>query len=846
MILKPRHLFALLAAAAVLAPLPALASSQRTESAAPSAAAPIVTGVDSGGGPYLTVFGPQGQWQAGFLPYVDLSQGGINVATGDVNGDGKDEILTAPGRGGRADVRAFAGDGTQLFSLFAGAGTCGTAIAAGDVDGNGTTDVITANDQCGGPSVQIFDGKSRKRLATFGAYPASDGQHGVRIAAGDVDGDGKAEIVTANGPGEPPTVRVFDGLPTAPYPKPTLVFQAFPDDVTTGLRVAVGDVSGDGRGDILVAAETTDGVQVKAFDGKTGTLLASITAFGEITPDTLAVAVGNIGGDGKAEILVAGRLSNWQHEIRAFALDGTRVATFDGSYYERGSIAVADLRGDGKTEIVATPGPGWDSQASVIDPSDGTYKTFDAYEDSFTGGVRVAAGDLAGDGHTEWVTGQGMGGTGEVGVFDGTGAQLLSLHPFGSSWHGVYVAAGDVNGDRKADIVTGADQWEKPQIKVYDGHGREVSTFLPFDESFQGGVRVATGDVTGDGTDEIIAGAGPGVRPLVRVFDDTGKQLSSFYAFEPSFTGGVFVSAADLDGDGKAEIVVGAGYGREPEVRVFDEAGKELSHFDAYETSFTGGVYVAAGDVFGDGKGEVVTGPAGGRPVDINTFASDGTPLASFLANPDFKGGWFVALQKPLGPRLQASMLPAQGVEGTRVGVEANVLDPGGQAPAGDFGATIRWGNGAITEGSVTSNGTGSYAVHGSNVYARPGRYTVEVRVSDVFLRTVVIRSQVRVVNARIVASGRPLRAQELSFRGVVATVVDRNPKGSVLDYRVRVDWGDARHSTARVVRLRAGLFAILGHHRYARAGRYDVTVRVADLDGGRAVARSKILATRA
>ncbi len=844
MTLHPPHALALLAVVAALAPLPALATSQRAQATPPSAAAPIVTGIDSGGGPYLTVYGPQGQWQAGFLPYVDVSQGGVNVATGDLNGDGRADILTAPGRGGRADVRAFDGDGKQLFSLFAGAGTCGTAVAAGDVDGNGTTDVITANDDCGGPWIQIFDGGSRRRLATFAAFPSAEWRDAVRVAAGNVDGDAGAEIVTANGPGEPPTVRVFDGVPTSSDPKPALTFQAFADSVTTGLRVAVGDVTGDGRGDIVVGAETADDVQVKAFDGETGTLLGTIRAFGLVTPGTLGLATGDVSGDG-TEILVAGQVNGWQQEIRGFALDGTRIGTFDNPSYGRRAIAAGDVDGDGYAEIVSTPGPAWYGDVAVFHPATSGYATFDAYGHSFTGGVRVAVGDLGGDGHAEWVTGQGPGGTGEVGVFDGNGAELLSLHPFGETWQGVFVAAGDVSGDRKADIVAGADSWQSPRVTVYDGHGQKLSSFLAFDDSFQGGVRVAAGDLNGDGVDEIVAGAGPGGPPIVRVFDGSGKQEASFYALEPSFTGGVWVGAADVDGDGKAEIVVGAGSGGEPQVRVLDASGKQLSSFDAYERSFAGGVHVAAGDVDGDGKAEIVTGPASGRAVDVETFTSDGNELASFRANPDFQGGIFVALQAPLGPKLQGAALPAEGVEGSPVTIEARTVDPGGHAPATDFGATIRLGDGRVIDGAVTESGTGVYVVRGSTVYARPGTYHAVVQVSDVFLRTTLLPTTVIVTDAPIVASGRLARARRLSFRGVVATLRDRNAGATALDYRARIEWGDGRSSHAVVRRVRAGVFELAGRHRYARPGRYNVTVRVADVGGSRAVARSRILATR-
>jgi hypothetical protein len=841
MLVKKLCLTTLATAVVVLAPLSAHAST-RTQSVVPSAAAPLVTGVEAGGGPYVTVFDPQGQWRAGFLSYLDFTVGGIHIATADVNGDGETDVITAPGRGGRADLRAFDGDGKQLMSLFAGAGSCGTAIAAGDVNGDGTADLVAGNEQCGSPNVQVFDGKTRARIAFFGVYSDPNGSDGTRVAAGDVDGDDKAEIVTANGPGEPPTVRVFAGVPTEFFPKPISSFDAFPGSVTTGVQVGVGDVTGDGRDDIVAAAETADDVQVKVFDGRTDALLTTVHAFGLVSPGTLSVATGDLDGDGTAEILAAGAINGWQHEIRVFRLDGTQVASFVGPSYVRRSIAAGDLDGDGKAEILAATGPGYYAGVTVIDPATGDTRSFGAYEYSFTGGVRVAAGDLAGDGHTEWVTGQGPGGSSELGVFDGSGAQLLELHPFGDVWSGLYVAAGDVNGDRKADIVAGAGEWQEPRVKAFDGQGRELASFLAFDQSFQGGVRVATGDMDGDGSTEIIAGAGPGGPPLVRVFDFTGKQKTSFYAFDPRFAGGVYVASADLDGDGQAEIVAGSGQAGGPQVRVFDATGKLLTSFDAYESTFAGGVHVAAGDIDGDGRAEIVTGPGPGRPADVKTFASDGSQVASFRANPDFQGGWFVAVQTPLGPRLRVGVIPTAGVEGRRpVRISATVVDPGGTAPASAFAATISWGDGTQSTGEVTAGPAGTYVVKAANVYRRHGVYSIAVQVTDVLLRATVVNARVPVSDAPVVVRGRSLGTRRLTFRGVVATVIDQNRFAAASDLKATVDWGDGRRAAARLVPKGAGRFEVVASHRYRESGLFHVVTRVRDAGGSRASATTRM-----
>ena len=112
---------------------------------------------------------------------------------------------------------------------------------------------------------------------------------------------------------------------------------------------------------------------------------------------------------------------------------------------------------------------------------------------------------------------------------------------------------------------------------------------------------MAAADLTGDGVAEIITGAGPGGSPNVRAFTLAGgvvTEVASFYAYEPSFTGGADVAAADLTGDGVAEIITGAGPGGGPHVRAFSrgrrrDGGRQLL---CLRPGVPGGVHVAAAD----------------------------------------------------------------------------------------------------------------------------------------------------------------------------------------------------------------------------------------------------------
>ena len=201
---------------------------------------------------------------------------------------------------------------------------------------------------------------------------------------------------------------------------------------------------------------------------------------------------------------------------------------------------------------------------------------------------------------------------------------------------------------RAGTIVTGLGAGGTPQVSVFDaGTAALQYSFLGYDVGFAGGVRVAVGDVNGDDTADIVTGTGPGGGPHVKVFDgSTGAEIRSFFAFDPGFTGGIYVAAGDLNGDGAAEIVVGADAGGAPQVKVFDGATNAvIRSFLAYDVSFAGGVHVAAGDVNGDGTADIVTGTGPGGGPHVKVFdGSTGAEIQSFFAAaPTFTGGIYVA-----------------------------------------------------------------------------------------------------------------------------------------------------------------------------------------------------------
>jgi hypothetical protein len=196
----------------------------------------------------------------------------------------------------------------------------------------------------------------------------------------------------------------------------------------------------------------------------------------------------------------------------------------------------------------------------------------------FGGGIFLAAADFDRDGFTEVVTAADQGGGPRVTIIS-----LSPLQPFRvffdnfvyspGFFGGVRVAAGDINGDGVPDLITGAAPGGGPHVKAFSGvNGQQflgpAGSFYAYNPLFPGGVYVAAGDFNLNGRAEIVTGAGPGGGPHVRIIDPFGQDpanpffdLSSRFAFEPTFTGGVRVAAAYIDTDFVADLIVARGPG---------------------------------------------------------------------------------------------------------------------------------------------------------------------------------------------------------------------------------------------------------------------------------------------
>jgi len=307
----------------------------------------------------------------------------------------------------------------------------------------------------------------------------------------------------------------------------------------------------------------------------------------------------------------------------------------------------------GPAQIVTGPGPGRVAEVRVFDANGTQLVNFQVYPSGFQGGVRVAACDFTGDGRAEVVSVAGPGGAPHVRImqFDASGnfaGDLASFFAYDLGFvGGLFIACGDIDGDGQPDIILGVDAGGGPHVRILRFLGGVISVldeFFAYDAAFRGGIRVAAGNVDGSDRASLILGAGPGGGPHVRVLKYLGapgswQELVSVMVYDIGFRQGIFVAAGDVAGDPKAEVITSADAGGGPHVRVlrYDPAVTGglagVSEFMAYDTAFRGGVRVAVGDVLAGGAGEIVTGAGSGGGPHVSVRDSAGTPNGpGFLA----------------------------------------------------------------------------------------------------------------------------------------------------------------------------------------------------------------------
>jgi hypothetical protein len=550
-----------------------------------------------------------GKGDGTFQPAKKFTIGGDAdaVAVADLNGDGIPDLVVIDKFGYGGDGKVFVllgkGDGTFQPEKTSPAGPGADAVAVADLNGDGIPDIITANRgnyDKPGDTVSVLLGRGDgtfRRQKTFhvGADPNA-------VAVADLNGDGRPDIITANGgsgfyPGD--TVSVLPGNGDGTFqPQQTFQVGDYPDAVT------VADLAGDGRPDIITANagsfSTVGGTVSVLLNNGHGSFPSPQTY--PVGAYPYAVAVADLNGDGKPDLVTANG-GDGTVSVLLGQGDGTfqPQQTFPVGGYPY-AVAVADLNGDGIPDIITSDGSSR-TVSVLLGNGDGSFQTPQTFR---AGGYSdaLAVADLNGDGIPDIITADRDHGTASVLLGNGDGTfQTPQKYDVGEGADALAVA--DLNGDGIPDLIA-ASYYGTVSVLLGNGDG----TFQP-QQSFNAGgepTSVAVADLNGDGIPDIITanrgsyGRGVGT---VSVLPGNGDGTFRDQQIIPVGLNPSAVAVADMNGDGIPDIV--AAIGGSDTVTVL--LGNGDGTFPTHQT-FPVGSYPAAlsvADLNGDGRPDIIT-----------------------------------------------------------------------------------------------------------------------------------------------------------------------------------------------------------------------------------------------
>lgn len=560
------------------------------------------------------------------------------VTAADMNGDDAPDIVVVTRAAGTAPstvgVLLNQGDGTFEAGKSSSIGAIATGVASADVNGDGNADVVTAD--IGSGNVSLFLGNGDGSLKAPKVFPAADGVNSVALV--DVNGDGDADVVTSNGASQSVSVLPGDGKGGFGAAK------SFPAGVAA-TALAVGDVTGDGKADAVVANGDSGEPGVSVLAGAGNGTFAATPILLDTTSETGAVAIADLDGDDTGDIIAA----NFDPNASSVSV---LVAQGDGTFkqhvdYDTGYspffISTADFDGDGKTDLITANSNGTD-MTLLAGRGNGTLQSHITLS---TGNdpAGVGAADVNGDGKIDIVA-SNFGDSdpsetatsytisvflnnGKGGFLDGT------QYPAGATPNSVLLA--DVNGDDRVDVLTPNNASDTVSVLLNNGSGK-FGTPVPYTTGDLP-ISIALDDVTGDGVPDLVVAndiTPTKASPYGSVSVLPGSSDGTFGAKTDYRTaaGPVDVAVGDLNGDKRADIAV-ADYAASS-ISILINNGNGFDTAKNYSTAeeenqASSPQAIAIGDVNEDGDADVVVANRGSS--NIAVFAGDGTGA---VGEPDF------------------------------------------------------------------------------------------------------------------------------------------------------------------------------------------------------------------
>lgn len=297
------------------------------------------------------------QKQSSFLSFGASETQGGTIAVGDVNGDGQKEIVVAAGPFHSPMVRVFTANGVKLseFLAYDENMNAGVNVAIGDLDGDGTDEIVTGPGKGNAPQIKIFNDKGKALFASAFFAFGEKFMGGGNVAVGNVDGKKGDEIIVGAGPGGGGQVRIFHRDGTA-FP---IDFWPFAESDHGGVTVAAANVDGGKESEIVVAMQTFGEPWVKVYKfSEQKQILGEFLAYDANYHGGVVVAGGDVDKDGRDEVITSARQGGAPH-IRFFKghgkVRGSGFLAYEDDFRGGVSIAVANIDSDSKPELITMP-----------------------------------------------------------------------------------------------------------------------------------------------------------------------------------------------------------------------------------------------------------------------------------------------------------------------------------------------------------------------------------------------------------------------------------------------------------------------------------------------------------
>jgi streptogramin lyase/PKD repeat protein len=257
-----------------------------------------------------------------------------------------------------------------------------------------------------------------------------------------------------------------------------------------------------------------------------------------------------------------------------------------------------------------------------------------------------------------------------------------------------------------------------------------------------------------------------------------------------------------------------------------------VATFTDPDTSATASEYSATID-WGDGSTSTgtISGSGGNFTVTgTHTYAEEGTnTITVTITDVDNTANTATATSTATiaDAPLTATGTTVSAVEGaSTTPTVATFTDADPAGTVSDYTATIDWGDGSTTTGTIAASAPG-FSVSGTHTYAEEGTYTITVTIKDVGGATATAQSTAKVADAALHATGVS-KTTPRSFSGTIATFTDADPAGTVSDYTATISWGDGSTSSGGI----STGFKVSGNHKYAKTGVYHVSITIKDHGG--------------